>query len=328
VHPKKRILLQFILAGSLVWLLAACAPSIQPANLPVETSTEIRTQPSPFPLPATQAPQLPTATPMPPTNWQDLPVIPETLSDRMREVFNAGQELGNDPKVFARIGDCTSAAPGFLTGFDGNYNLGQYTSLQPVIDYFEGSFGLSSIAAKAGLNSSGLLSTLWTDAQCKVNETLLDCQYRLDKPAFAIISIGANEVYYVHRDPAAFETNMRRVIEDTLAKGIIPILGTKADNYEGDFFINTTIARLAKEFQVPLWNFWRAADPLPNHGLEDETHLSSISYLNFTDFSNPQSMNYGMQVRNLTALQMLGFVAQQLGLIESLPTLSPLLPTP
>ena len=112
--------------------------------------------------------------------------------------------------------------------------------------------------------------------------------------------------------PGAFETNMRIIIEDTMAQGIIPILGTKADDIEGDNSINATIARLALEYELPLWNFWQAAQPLPNQGLADASHLSSVSYLNFTDFSIPHSLEYGMQVRNLTALEMLNFLREQL----------------
>jgi hypothetical protein len=61
-----------------------------------------------------------------------------------------------------------------------------------------------------------------------------------------------------------------------------------------------------------LWNFWLAAQPLPNHGMVDPSHLSSVSYTNFTDFTLPHSMDYGKQVRNLTALQMLEFLREQL----------------
>lgn len=231
----------------------------------------------------------------------------------MRGIYRLGLTLGNNPHIFSRIGDCTSAAPNFLVGFDRNYNLGEYTSLQPAIDYFKGSFGRPSLAAKAGLNSAGLLTSLWTGSQCLGKESLLDCQYRLDHPSFAIISVGVNESYYVHHLPGSFETNMRVIIEDTMAHGIIPILGTKADNLEGDNSINATIARLALEYELPLWNFWLAAQPLPKHGLVDESHLSSVSYLNFTDFSIPHSLEYGTQVRNLTALQILNFLREQLG---------------
>jgi hypothetical protein len=295
-------------------LLAACTPSTQIA--PTEVAlTPVASLPAPtlaVASPTVEFLPSPTSTPLPPDSWEKLPVIPDTISNTVREIYRRGLTLGNNPHVFSRIGDCTSAAPGFLVGFDRNYNLGEYTYLQPTIDYFQGSFERPSLAAKAGLNSSGLLTTLWTGEECLKNENLLTCQYRLDHPSFAIISIGTNEAYYIHQNPASFETNMRVIIEDTIAQGIVPILGTKADDFEGDNSINPTIARLAKEYGIPLWNFWLAAQPLPNHGMVDASHLSTVSYNNFTDFSIPHSMEFGMQVRNLTALQMLDFLREQL----------------
>jgi hypothetical protein len=263
---------------------------------------------------------VPTFTPLPADFWERLPVIPDEISERVREIYRLGQTLGNNHHIFSRIGDCASAAPDFLVGFDGKYNLGAYSDLQPAIDYFKGSFIRPSLAAKNGLNTAGLLTTLWTGDQCLSKETLLDCQYRLDHPAFAIISLGTNESYYVHHTPGVFETNLRSIIEDTIAQGIVPILGTKADNLEGDNSINATIARLAVEYELPLWNFWVASQPLPNHGLADVSHLSSISYLNFVDFSIPHSLDYGMQVRNLTALEMLNFLRVQLADLTPTPT--------
>ncbi len=310
-----------VLTGCLLLsFLAACA-SANPTNPPVTISTPPADLPSPTVsaastgafTPTGETGATPTATSLPADFWENLPVIPADISERVREIYRLGLTLKNDPHVFSRIGDCASAAPDFLVGFDGNYNLGEFTDLQPAIDYFKGSFQRPSLAAKNGLNSAGLLTTLWTGPECMSNESLLDCQYRLDHPSFAIISIGTNESYYVHHTPGVFEANMRLIIEDTMAKGIVPILGTKADNLEGDNSINATIARLAVEYQLPLWNFWLAAQPLPDHGLVDASHLTSVSYLNFTDFSVPHSLDYGMQVRNLTALEMLNFLREQLG---------------
>jgi hypothetical protein len=323
------------IGGLLVVFLAACTSSstrnaAEATSLPNDNlATSTRPAPSPsLPSPTPENTLISTSTPLPADFWQRLPVIPQEISSRVREIYRLGLSLGNNPHIFSRIGDCTSAAPEFLVGFDGNYNLGEYTYLQPAIDYFHGSFGRPSLAAKAGLNSAGLLTTLWTGDQCLNKETLLDCQYRLDRPSFAIISIGSNESYYVHHSPGLFESNMRIIIEDTIAQGIIPILGTKTDNLEGDNSINATIARLAYEYDLPLWNFWQAAQPLSNHGLADESHLSSISYLNFTDFSIPHSLEYGMQVRNLTALQMLNFLREQLAETSPVEVGPALTPTP
>ena len=318
----------------LLWLLAACAPStsVSPvaaipspdAGLPSPTisSPSATFSPGTVVSPTTEPTLTSTAAPLPPDFWHSLPVIPDRISARVREIYHLGLSMGNNPHVFSRIGDCNSAAPGFLVGFDGNYNLGQYASLQPAIDYFQGSFKRPSLAAKAGLNTAGLLTNLWTGAECLKNESLLDCQYRLDHPAFAIISIGTNEAYYIHQDSTSFEHNLRLIIEDTINRGIVPILGTKADNFEGDNSINATIARLAVEYEVPLWNFWLAAQPLPDHGLSDTSHLNTVSYANFTDFSLPHSLDYGMQMHNLTALQMLYFLQQQLA-EDTFPTPTP-----
>jgi hypothetical protein len=311
----------------LLCLLVACGPAASPSNQanptspsPVPgTAAPTGTAASPvaptptIPLPTqVQASPVSTASPLPPDFWQELPVIPAQISQRVREIYRNGLALGNNPHVFSRIGDCASAAPAFLVGFDGPYNLGAYTALQPTIDYFQGSFKRPSLAAKAGMNSAGLLTTLWTGQQCLKNESLLDCQFRLDRPSFAFIAIGTNEAYYVHENPGSFEHNMRLILDDTIARGIVPILSTKADNVEGDQSINATIARLALEYQVPLWNFWLAAQPLPKHGLVDPEHLNSISYANFTNFSIPDSLEYGVQMHNLTALQMLDLLREQL----------------
>jgi hypothetical protein len=334
VLPRKSLALKTAacLGCLLLCMLAACSPIPLPFDLtstfsqvpstavPTQTSTPVVipsitiTAPAAVPVAITPQPAtaIPSATALPPNFWQTLPVIPSQISPRVRQIYQNGLALGNHPRVFSRIGDCNSAAPAFLVGFDGPYNLGAYSSLQPAIDYFQGSFKRPSLAAKAGLNSAGLLTTLWTGQQCQKAESLLDCQYRLDKPSFAFIAIGTNEAYYVHTEPGAFERNMRLILDDTISKGIVPVLSTKADNVEGDGSINATIARLAAEYQVPLWNFWLAAQSLPGLGMVDPEHLSSVSYANFTDFSIPNSLQYGVQMHNLTALQMLDFLQQQL----------------
>jgi hypothetical protein len=90
---------------------------------------------------------------------------------------------------------------------------------------------------------------------------------------------------------------------------VIPVLSTKADNEEGDGSINAAIARLAVEYQVPLWNYWRAVQPLPDHGLqEDGAHITWGA----NRFDDPQAMRKGWPVRNLNALQMLDLLRRSL----------------
>jgi len=264
-----------------------------------------------------------------PDFWMDLPIVPTSISQKALDIYNLGLTMGNDPRAFSKVGDCNSVNPYFLADFDlGAYNLGDYSNLQATIDYFNGSFGRTSLAAKKGLSTAGVLASLWADwKQCGGNETPLDCEYRNHRPSFAIISLGTNEAYDVKQDKTPFEERLRRIIEHTIDQGIVPILSTKADNDEGDDYINSTTAHLAVEYQLPLWNFWRAMQPLPEHGMRSSDHLTFASTSSFTDFSKPEYLDYGMQIRNLTALEVLDVVrrvvAQDQTQTHTAPTLQP-----
>jgi hypothetical protein len=232
------------------------------------------------------------------------PVIPE-ISDTVVEIYQRGLELGNNPQTYSKLGDCGSTPAWFLGDFDLGpeyYNLGEHQYLDSVIEAFHGSHSRTSLAARSGFNASSLFVTLWADrSYCESDETPLACEYRVHRPIIAFIMLGSNDIYH----PEDFEPQMRKIIEFSMENGVVPILSTKADNEEGDHFINTTIARLADEYNIPLWNFWLAVQPLPNHGLqEDGVHLTWGR--NF--FNDPNTMEKAWPVRNLTALQMLDAV--------------------
>jgi hypothetical protein len=136
---------------------------------------------------------------------------------------------------------------------------------------------------------------------CEAGEAPLTCELRLHRPAFAILSLGTNQVW----KPEEFESGMRQILEILLSQNVVPILSTKGDNLEGDHRINHTIACLSQEYRVPLWNFWAAIQPLPNHGLQPD--LEHLTY-GITDFDDEQAIQTAWTVRNLTALQTLGSV--------------------
>jgi hypothetical protein len=220
----------------------------------------------------------------------------------MLAVYAKGQTLGRDVHVVSVVGDCESSSDWFLKEFSKGkryYDLGPYAELQATIDHFSPSLGYTSYAALRGATASTVLSPLWADPEaCEPNEAPLACEYRLRNPAFAFIALGTNDVHKLDQ----FEPNLRTIIEYTLEQGIVPILATKADNLEGDESINNTIARLAVEYHLPVWNFWAAVQPLPGHGLQrDGAHLTFGS--NF--FNDPKKLERAWAVRNLTALQVL-----------------------
>jgi hypothetical protein len=72
--------------------------------------------------------------------------------------------------------------------------------------------------------------------------------------------------------------------------------------------INGIIVRLAREYDVPLWDYWSALQALPNDGLSgDGVHPSYPSIAGAANFT-PDNLQYGYTVRNLLALQALDAV--------------------
>lgn len=277
--------------------------------------------------PVVQATNMPTSTPepyssLPPERWREWPVLPANISENMLAVYKLGQLQGNNPHAFTKIGDCHSMPPEFFAVFEeNNYDLGEFGYLQETIDYFPGSFNRQGRAAKIGLTATGALSVLWNDwKDCTSMETPLDCEYRIQQPSFAIISLGTNDANGV----APFETTLRRVIDVTIGHGVVPILATKADNAEGDQSINETIARLAYEYEIPMWNFWRAVQSLPDQGVILPDHREHLSYpgIASTGDLRDQYLKFGYNTRNLTGLQALDIVRRNITgeALEFLPT--------
>jgi hypothetical protein len=257
------------------------------------------------PLGNTETPP-PTSTPTP-ENWQDYPVIPD-ISPRAIEIYQRGIALGNDPHRFSKIGDCQSIPTYFLAPFEDAklHSLGDdYAYLQVVIDWYFGSYSRMSLAVAGGLNVARVLSPFHADVdQCAPNEHSLACEVRIFNPSVAIVSLEEN---WSDRTAETYEEHLRTIIEYLIDAGILPILATKADNLEGDHSINKIVVRLAGEYEIPLWNFWRAVQPIPNHGLQkDGFHLTLAGpYLD-----DPWHMKAAWPWRNLTALQSLDAVLQ------------------
>ncbi len=246
-----------------------------------------------------------------PEDWQDWPVIP-VVSATAKAIYERGIKAGNHEDRFSKIGDCQNIQPYFLWMFDqpDRYELREDQAyLQEAIDHFSGSFERESAATKGGLNVAAVISTsyLWLDPErCEDGESPLTCELRLYQPSIAILSM--EETWGRDNKVENYEKYMRQVIETVIEFGTVPILATKADNLEGDHQINQAIAQLAYEYDIPLWNFWRAVQPLEDHGLnEDGFHLTGLN-----NFTNIEDLEDGWPMRNLTALQAIDSVWRQL----------------
>ncbi len=258
------------------------------------TASSTHTQIASRPLPPTPT--------LDPQAWKTMPVIPQ-VSARMLEIYRAGLAAGHDPTHFSKIGDCQNITTYFLADFDhpGEYRLGsKYVSLQPTIDHFNGSWSRESLAVKGGMGVASVLDpySFFKDLQtCGKAESPLACEIRVYNPTITIISM---ETWYGNKPVDGYEKYLRQIVEYTLSQNVVPILATKADNLEGNYAINAAIARVAYDYQVPLWNFWAATYPLPSHGLtEDLFHLTQARSF----FDDPARMEAAWPWRNLTALQ-------------------------
>lgn len=303
---------------SILATLAGCAP--EPAAAPPSPTRATLAPPPASLTSATPSPLLPASPSMTPTetpiatatlgpdDWQHLPILPG-VSETARRIYSHGLELGTNAAAFSKIGDCESTPAWFLGDFDENpprYRLGDYQYLQDVIAAFGGSFERTSLAVGRGFNASSVLTALWADPnQCPPGDSPLACEIRLHRPSIAFVMLGTNDIY--RQD--GFEGQMRQILDYLIEQGVVPILSTKGDNLEGDGSLNATIARLALEYDIPLWNFWLALQPLPDHGLqEDGAHIT----WGYNHFDDPAALRRGWPIRNLTALQALDVVWRDL----------------
>ena len=262
------------------------------------------------PAPASQPTLITTPTPdlrLPPEKWREWPVLPE-LSAHAREIYQRGIASGNDPQAFSKIGDCQSVPASFMGVYDqpGKYSFPpELQPLQETIDHFSGDFSREGEAVRGGFNTATVISPLWANAKvCQPGENPIECENRVHNPSLTFVSL---EVWFSGRTPEVYEKYLRRIIEYNLEQGVLPILATKADNVEGDYSINYTIAKLAYEYDLPLWNFWRAVQSASNHGLDPND--ATGFHLNVE----------GWNIRSFTALQVLDKLRREL---EGLPSIS------
>lgn len=226
------------------------------------------------------------------------------------DIFKSGQAKGNHANVFTLVGDSNTDNPAFLQPLDrGDYNLGDYAYLEDTIKYFKGSFARSqsSHAAVGGFNTTKVLDPANSGSGCDRTETPLDCEYRITKPSIALILLGTGDQHTWQ----GFEARYRTIIQDTINQGIIPVLITKGDSLESRDntapygYINAIIARLSREYDVPLLDLHQAIAPLPNTGFNPDGFHYNTPPDGKSCYFLGDWMRYGYTIRNLTALQML-----------------------
>jgi hypothetical protein len=235
-----------------------------------------------LPQPGDSVPPPPLEPTLGPGPSAPLPAWIPTISAHMRAVYGQSTQQGRDKRIFTVVGDCNSLSYYYLALVaKGIFDLQGQDYLRNTIEEFKSSFYRQSVAVSGGFNTASMLDPAWSDPHvCQSAESPFACELRVSRASIVFIALGTGDQF----DWRNLDANYRRLIEFSLANGVLPVLVTKADALESEEggapldYINTDIRALAQQYDVPLLDFSAATRDLRNHGLIDEPgkdfHLS------------------------------------------------------
>ncbi len=190
-------------------------------------------------------------------------MLPEP-DESIREIYQRGLTLGNDPNAFSIFGDCQSRPEEFFGVFETDplswkacqlncakrWNVSTARSTAKVPPHKMAPrpahcYGTSGIAVN--------LAAPLLKHQSNAN--------------FASTARLSSSFKLAHTFESRNTEYLRKIITQLINEGVVPILATKADNRELDDRVNRDMALLADEFNLPLWNFWASLSDLPDRGL-------------------------------------------------------------
>jgi hypothetical protein len=254
----------------------------------------------------------------------DYPVLP-TVTEHAQTIYMRGQKSGRNAKMLSKIGDCMTAAEYFLVPFGkGDFDLGAYSNLKPVVNYFtsvSGSdakmngFDTIGLATDSGFTTASVLDSTWSNTKiCKANESPLSCEYRVSNSAFALIMFGTNDVFYF--EPKMFDYYLRLIVLQTINTDVVPVLYTfpvRPEFPEKTLLFNQIVVKIASDYDIPLVNMVKALETLPDQGVntKDTIHLSLPEDGKVGVFSD-KNLKAGYTFRNLLTLQTLDILWRKL----------------
>jgi hypothetical protein len=262
--------------------------------------------------------------------WQELPVVPALgpgLASHLEKIASRGERLGNQPGVFAKIGDSITASPSFLQALACRRpRLGEWSELRPTLRFFgttpvprgseeaqcpvSNSYSRLGVAAVGGWRAADALLPRESLPECE-GLPAVSCELRLLRPSVALIMFGTNDLEDF--TPVQFRLDLARVARLVSTAGVIPVISTIPPRARWPFSqrveqFNAEIAALAENRVLPLWNYWRQiAGPEASAGAlsQDGVHPSVLCPpCTAVDF-RPVGLWQGYALRNLGALRIL-----------------------
>ena len=251
------------------------------------------------------------------------------LAARLVAIAPVGAPLRGN--VLMKIGDSITAGDGLLGAFgtgniegsgpswETNILFGSRPDLRPLVEFLrtgripdggsESCLERSSLAAKVG-EAAG-----WATAGAP---SPLQREYEAALPRYAVIMYGSNDIGWYQGGEyghvfqlTSYQTGMLRIVDDCLARGVIPIL-TTMPLHEGYLPYVPCFAEMVRSIaqgrRVPLINFNRAmaaSGPEFNFGLSsDGVHPRPEGY-NTAAWLDAESLHHGTNLRNLLTLDAL-----------------------
>jgi peptidoglycan/LPS O-acetylase OafA/YrhL/lysophospholipase L1-like esterase len=232
--------------------------------------------------------------------------IPPATATRLQAIAASASHADH---VFAKIGDSITVDRNFLACFDGgSIDYSGRNDLAATVGYFMSGnaagtspFARTSLAAKGGTTARDAM----TGAPPPLEQELA-----ADNPRIAVVMFGTNEARY-DWTVDEFGTHLWNLIDTTIANGVVPIMSTipantgyPAANARVPLF-NRVIRAIAQGRGVPLVDFHRELDPLPNHGISSDGIHPTSSPDGGCNLASA-GLQYGYNVRNLITLEALG----------------------
>jgi hypothetical protein len=263
-------------------------------------------------------------------DWEELPVVPVLdpgVARHLEKIVSRGEGYGNNPGVFAKIGDSITASPSFLQALACHPpQLGAWSGLRGTLEFFgetavprgyeepqcavSNSFSRLGAAAVGGWRVVDALGPRESLPECQ-GLPALTCELRTLRPSVALIMFGTNDLEEF--TAVQFRRDLARLARLVSSAGTIPVLSTIPPRVQRPFTLrvlrfNAEIAALAENRALPLWNFWRQLTKpgVPAWGLSrDGVHPSALCPpCTAIDF-RPAGLRYGYALRNLGALRVL-----------------------